>query len=1183
MPPPAPRRPHQRCNDQGSVGGTYYVRHVLHLHRGERADILVGALGGLLAGGGADPFAAEIVCVPSRGVERWLTQQLSLTLGARAGGFDGVCANVEFPSPGRLVADTVAGVSGIEARNDPWRPGRSVWPLLELIETEPQLLHGGPPVAGPAPAGRSRQYAAARHVAELFDKYESHRPSMISEWAAGGDSDGVGGSLGADVSWQPQVWRRLRAELAVPSPAERLAPAAELLRADPASSALPQRISLFGLTRLPPSQLTVLAALAEHRDVHLWLLHPCADLWARLAARGPVKPVRRRLDGSAEAVHHRLLSALGRDARELQLTVAAPQLRAVDVHHPFPAASASRGSPRPLSALAQLQEAIRTDTPTRQDARPVIDPADRSVQLHACHGRARQVDVVRDVVLGLLAADPSLEPRDVVVMCPDIETYAPLISATFGVGAELVDGEPLAGGDFGISPAAQLRVRLADRSLRQTNPMMSVAATLLELVDGRLTASEVLDLAASGPVRRRFGFDDDDLGRLTEWVAEAQVRWGLDAAHRSAFKLEAFGQNTWESGLDRLLLGVAMAEGPAGGAVSSSSVSSVSSASGGGWLGLALPLDDVDSSDIELVGRLAELVDRLRAAVDALRGPQSLAGWIDALGTAMESLTLTSGSDLWQATQLRSELSSVVEAAGERADAVTLTLADLRSLLADRLRGRPTRANFRTGSLTMCTLVPMRSVPHRVVCLLGLDDGAFPRQPATDGDDILLRDPMTGERDERSEDRQLLLDAILAAGDHLVITYSGADERTNAVRPPAVPIGELMDTLDGSFRAAGGGRARDQLLIRHPLQPFDPRNFAADRLGTPKPFSFDPAALGGARAMVAPRHPPPPFLGRPLPPPPREDLELETLRMFFDHPVKGFLRQRLGVTLPRPEEETADRLPIQLDGLQRWAIGQRMLDARLAGLDLHHCRQAEWRRGALPPGRLGGRVLNEVAAEVEQIVSEAAEWRKGAPRVLDLAVELAGGRRLTGTVSGVFADALVNTSFGKVNGKRRFRTWLALLLLAAGDGGGEQFTAITLGRRSQTAVGPVSQDEALGWLGDLIELYDAGLREPLPIASQSSFDYASARRRGAPVEDAVKAATNAWEGSRSWGSEGQEPEHSHVYGPAPSFAVLSDPLPGPGDGAQVWGDEPTRFGVLSRRWWDPMLEGRGASPVMVLN
>ncbi len=240
--------------------------------------------------------------------------------------------------------------------------------------------------------------------------------------------------------------------------------------------------------------------------------------------------------------------------------------------------------------------------------------SDRSVQVHACHGPARQVEVLREILVGLLADDPTLEPRDVLVMCPDIEIYAPLIAAAFG----LADVVPEAKGH----PAHRLRVRLADRALTQTNPLLATVARLLELADGRVSASEVLDLASWPPVRRRFGFDDDDLDRLAQWVAQSGVRWGIDASHREQYGLQRFSQNTWRTGLDRILLGVAMADEDQN------------------RLGLALPLDDVGSGDVELAGKLAELLDRLETALDLLTGEPTaagLAGGVERI--AMDALT----------------------------------------------------------------------------------------------------------------------------------------------------------------------------------------------------------------------------------------------------------------------------------------------------------------------------------------------------------------------------------------------------------------------------------------------------------------------------------------------------------------------------------------------------------------
>ncbi len=276
----------------------------------------------------------------------------------------------------------------------------------------------------------------------------------------------------------------------------------------------------------------------------------------------------------------------------------------VDHHHELRAGERQ-------TLLAAIQDDIRADRqppapplPGQPDARPPLDPDDRSLQIHACHGRARQVEVLRDAVLHLLAEDPTLEPRDVIVMCPDIETFAPLIQATFGSAAPADDRRRLASG--GKERLPDLRVRLADRALRQTNPVLAVISHLLALPDQRGTASQLLDLAAREPVRRRFGFDDDDLARMQDWVAASGIRWGFDAAHREPFKLGMVSANTWRRGLDRMLVGVAMTEEERP------------------LVGGVLPLDDVESGAIDLAGRFAEFVDRVQTAVEALSHPQSI-------------------------------------------------------------------------------------------------------------------------------------------------------------------------------------------------------------------------------------------------------------------------------------------------------------------------------------------------------------------------------------------------------------------------------------------------------------------------------------------------------------------------------------------------------------------------------
>jgi exodeoxyribonuclease V gamma subunit len=1152
----------------------------LHLHRAWRTDLLADGLGELLAHPAGDPFEREFVVVPARGVERWLTQRLSHRLGTgRSGpgefGGDGVCAGIRFLSPSSLIALLLD-----RERDDPWAPDRLVWPLLRAIDAsldEPWAAtlarHLGHHDTGEdAELRHGRRYSLARRLATLFASYAVQRPALVAAWSgpdregpdregpdgdgpdregpdrAGPDTDGLGSPLAADLTWQPELWRRLVAEVAAPAPDQRLAETLDRLRAGDPRLDLPARLSLFGHTRIPASEAQLLAAVAERRDVHLWLPQASLTAWDAVAPLAAHGVVRRADDASVEAIEHPLLASLGRDARELQRIVGP----LVDVDDPIGPAAPGRAS-----VLGWLQADLRANT--RPDASTrlarIVQPADRSLQVHACHGPSRQIDVLREVLVGLLEDDPTLEPRDIVVMCPDIETFAPLIQAGFGLGDVVADE---AGGGH---PAHQLRVSLADRSLASTNPLLAVATALVELAGGRVTATEVLDLLAAEPVRRRFALDDRDLERVTGWVRAAGVRWGLDAAHRAPFAMQHFGHNTWRAGLDRILVGVAM------------------SADEFGHLGAALPLDDVASSDIELVGRLGEFLDRLEHCVTRLDAASRLDSWLDALVDAVRSLADVPPQDAWQVSQFEREFARAAAAAQPSSGNVSggpgraetaLRLPDVRAVLRALVVARPTRANFRTGTLSVCTLVPMRSVPHRVVCLVGLDDGLFPRVSTIDGDDVLARAPVTGERDPRSEDRQLLLDAVMAAGDTLVVCYTGADEHTGAPRPPAVPLDEL---IDAAARTAGTdpARTRQQILTRHPLQPYDARNLRVGGLiVAPEPFSFDRTAEAGARAGAGPRHPPPAFLPGPLPAavddqPGAGDLNLADLKDFFTHPARHFLRNRLQVGVPLEHDEVLTAIPIELDALQKWGVGDRLLREVLAGHDPVGLMTAEHLRGTLPPGQLGEADFHKITTQVQGLMTQTAPLRAGTARVLDVAVALGDGRMLTGTVGGVFGTRIVSVGYSSLRARQRLLSWLDLLVLTVARPD-EAWTAHAVGNAragpTRALAGPLDE-RARDWLTDLVALYDAGQCAPLAAPLKTACGWAEGHVQEQMGSDrtAVDVACAAWvtDPNSALGIPGEDADawHRRAFGDSASLDVLLE----------------AGLAEVAWRIWGPLLSG----------
>ncbi len=996
------------------------------------------------------------------------------------------------------------------------------WPLLQVIDgslDEPWCATlarhlGHFDIGAEAEYRRGRRYSVARRLAGLFASYARQRPKLLADWLVGDCSH-----LDADLGWQPQLWRALVA--LVPADPPHVLHAKTLVQLRQRPSNLPPRLSLFGHTRLARTDIELLEALATHHELHLWMPHPSDELWQALAGMRGVVP--RVADTGHRKVRNPLLAALGRDLRELQRCL--PDSAATDEF--------LCGTDKPSSLLGWLQSDVAANA-VRPAGRSLAD-GDRSVQVHSCHGPARQVDVLREVLLGLLADDPTLQPRDILVMCPDMEAYVPLIVADFGLG-DVVRG---------AHPAHRLRVRLADRSLLQTNPLLALASQLLKLAGGRATATEVLNVAHAAPVRARFNFSDDDLEGITDWIRQSNIRWGFDQEHRMPFGVD-FVHNTWRFGIDRVLAGVA-----------TSSDSHV-------WIDSTLPLDDVSSDRVELAGQFAEFIDRLQRVVDTLTGAQPLRDWLTALTDGITLLTHTHDNDTWQTSQMRSEFAEVLRMAGSW-DNTVMRMPDLRALLQSRLADQPTRANFRTGALTVCSMVPMRSVPHRVVCLVGLDDGVFPRISAVDGDDALARQPLTGERDLRSEDRQLLLDAIGAATDHLVITYTGANEYSGQRRPPAVPLAELLETLD----ATTTGRIYSRVVVEHPLQPFDIRNVERGKLVPKVPFSFDPTVLNAARIAVGERTEQPRFIDKPLPPPadaPPTNIALADLVTFFEGPVEGFFRA-LDYTLPWDVDGVDDAIPVDIGARTEWIVGNRMLTDILDGMTPDEARQAEWRRGTLPPGQLGWRKATLIRDQAAALATAARRHRRHSAAAYDVDIDL-GSARLTGTVTQVFGDRLVSATYSKLDGKHVLESWIPLLALLAQAPDRDWF-AVCIGRQKR---GSFPREEELGpphtepayVLEDLVAIYNAGRREPIPLPIKTSYAWALARHCG---DDPVSAALGRWKSSDWSPGEDQTPAHVRTWGRNARLADLMQPLR-PGEECE---GEDNRLGAFAARLWLPML------------
>ncbi len=1023
----------------------------LRIHVAPHPDALVAMLCERLIAEPLDPFTPEIVAVPTRGIERWLTQRIGLELAAVAGG---ISAHVEFPSPRDLVRSIVDGVPALGASLAAWEGASLQTVVMACIDDdldEPWMSLLRRHLSSPAVS----RMAAAAKITRLFSAYARRRPEMIADWADGRD---VGPNL-TDISahhrWQPLLWRHVRTRTGVPAPAELLSTALDPIR--DGSVPLPERISVYGLTGADPFDLAVLAAVASTTDVLVHVLHPSPALWSDIAADPPTT----REDAATRA-RHPLLSAWGRDSRELQVVLAAadPEVR--------------QAPPLPESAtlLGRLQADIRANR------RPGRVEADRSIQIHVCHGARRQVEVLRDAVLHILASDPGLEPRDIVIMTPDLATFAPLLEAGFpqGDGAGLPD----------------LRVRIADRSPAATNPLVRFAAGVLDLVDGRLDASTVRELVTRPVVQQRFGFDGDLARSITSIVDDAAIAWGLDTDHRQWWGVGGVSERTWRRGLDRALAGVFYLDSPVR------------------VVGDVSPLDGVEGQDTRAVGILAALVDRIAAIRATLSGPLPMSAWATAIGDATRMLADTGFEGEWQWAQLERLLAETFPVTGGVDPPVTLTEA--RRAMAAWTDDRPSPLHFRTGDVTVCTLAPMRSVPYRVVCLLGMDHDRFPRRTRTDGDDLLVGHEGIGDHDRSGEDRQLLLDAVIAAGDHLVITYAGRDEITNAEYPPAVPIAELLDTL-----AVMTDRPVAELQTRHPLQSFSQDVFTDGTLGVEGPWGFDPIQLRGALAVQRRDQLALPMTREWVGTEPPEVVRIDELVWFLSNPMRGFVRASLGFGIPSLDDLPDDALPVSLTGLQSWALKDRLLEGLAVGHDLEALIARELGADNLPPGSLATRELDYARRDVEQLWGAALQRGYHQPRHRWFRGELqVAGRLVEGSV---LADPeaahvpLVTPS--KVKASHRLGVLVRLAFLTVLDPS-RPWHGLILARRvsgrglHETTVGPFEGTDsergtaALVVLERLVAIFDDGHRRPmaLPCETGRSFQQHAATNRGQAIRDA---------------------------------------------------------------------------------
>lgn len=1058
----------------------------LTIYTGNRMEHLVAHLATMVSESPLPPLAPETIIVQSPGMERWV----AMALADRLGGW----ANADYPFPNAMIWRIFRAVLGElppTAEDSPFAPEPLRWRLMTILPSLLERREYAPLKAYLADDGAGRKlFQLAGTIADTFDQYGLYRPELLLRWERGEGDD-----------WQPDLWRRLTAEAAVPHRATLLAEfrrAVSRLREAPAG--LPARLSLIGISALPPFHLEVLTRLAGQLPVNLFLLNPCRTYWGGIVSAREQARLERRDAESAPPddyfeLGNPLLASLGRTGRdffELLLDSAEPGATVEDF---------TAGEETTLLAMVQGDILDLRDRTAAGEVKGTIAPGDASIRVHSCHSPLREVEVLYDTLLELFAGDPTLTPRDVLVMTPEIESYAPYVSAVFGSPE---------------SPERRIPYAIADRSLRREGVVAEALIKVLRLAGSRCTASEVLDFLALAPVARRYAIGQRGVATIRGWVREAGIRWGIDRADRGEQKLPAFAENSWRSGLDRLLLGYAMA-----------------GEREGRFCAGILPFDRV-AGEAALLGSFLEFTGRLFATLRQLRQPRPAPEWLTLLRGVLVDFIAADRDEERELLAIDGTIDALAAAWRVADFSDELTLEQMTAWLDERLGRLGPGGGFLTGGVTFCAMLPMRSIPFRVIALLGMDDDAYPRRNPPSGFNLIAAAPRPGDRSLRDEDRYLFLEALLSARQRLHISYLGQGIVDGGTRPPSVLVSELLDYLERGFVVAGAAdkNLRETVEVRQRLQPFSRDYFRGDA-GSPL-FSYSRENLAGSLAKGRGAEPRP-FMVAPLPVPDEvTTITLADLAAFLANPARQFLRLRLGVHLERSEELLPECEPFLPDPLERYQLDQEVVATLLAGGDPELQREVLRSRGLLPPGAIGAEVFRRRVAAVADFAAEVGATLAGealSPLEVDLPL---GGVRLVGRLRRLGPAGLVQYRFAKLKAKDRLRAWLEHLALNAVAPAECPRRTVLFASDATVTYEPLTA--AAGELERLVGLYRQGLAAPLRFFPESSLEYARKSREPKKADQAPAAARKKWRGSEEYPGEGEEPAFRRCFGAAEPFA-----------------------------------------------
>ncbi|MBW1727815.1 MAG: exodeoxyribonuclease V subunit gamma [Deltaproteobacteria bacterium] len=962
--------------------------HNLKIYTSNHMEILAEQLARIVRDPLPSPLVPEIIVVQSRGMERWVSMEISR--------HNGICGNCSFLFPNLFLQEIVKTIIPDLPEDFPFDPVAMTFKIMNVLQSSIHLP-GYESLKRYMVDDKNgmKRFQISQKIANLFDQYLVFRPEMIFRW-----------EKGKEDHWQAQLWREISSGTKSLHRARMRKTLFQKIKKQPHEiKNLPDRISIFGISYLPPFHLEAFIEISRLSQVNLFLMNPCREYWAEIVSPKQIKEIQKKYltsTGITEELYleegNRLLASMGTLGRNFFSMISGidcrmfEQFEDPDEHH----------------MLSKIQRDIHNLKDRKfypRDSIPDLEPGDisspsphtdtmqrdvdTSIQIHSCHSPMREIEVLHDNLLAMFEEDPDLLPKDIVVMAPDIESYAPFIQAVF---------------DAQTDKELRIPFTIADRGLRKESPIIEGFMSILDLKGSRLGTTRVMALLESAGIKEQFGLTESDIEIVERWIKETNIRWGIDADFRRELGLPGFSENTWKAGIQRLLLGYAMP------GMDRKLFSGI------------LPYDPVEGGDVKILGKFLNFLDRVFHCIGSLDRPRTLSDWRGKLIEILEAF-FTSDEDSEREIQvLRRILDEMLRAEELSGFDRPIQIEVVKSFLENLLEGVNFGTGFISSGVTFCAMLPMRSIPFKVVCLVGMNMDAFPRESKTLSFDLMAKNPRIGDRSRRNDDKYLFLEAIVSARNKFYISYVGQSIRDNTRIAPSVLVSEFIDYIKEGF-----GLSEDQIITWHRLQAFSPEYFKTGG----KLFSYSKENFAASRSRYEHKDIPSLISGK-LPDPSREwkHLDIKDFSAFFSNPAKFLLEKRLGIYLHETADGYDERENFNLGHLKKYMLEQEMVLHRLSGSDLKDFFPVKKASGQLPHGNVGKFVYNEMSLDAEGFVRKI-EDHLTRNRLDDHTVDIKlAGFNFCGRLSDVYEQGLIQIQYVKSKPKYLLKTWVNHIILS---------------------------------------------------------------------------------------------------------------------------------------------------------